>query len=133
MGDASRHVSRPRYCLSSRYRAAGREETMRQPDRARIAVLLAAATMVALGVAFIWLHIASPSDGARIDPNQQPWRSHGVAVTVLRAQSDGLRSGDVVTAIDGRSLQSWAQALANPASSRPQWQEGQTVNYSIVR
>src|SRR6185312_2225937 len=102
--------------------SAGREWTMRQPDRARIAVLLAAAAMVALGVAFVWLHITSPSDGARIDPNQQPWRSNGVAVTVLRAQSGGLRSGDVVTAVEGKSLESWAQALANPATPRPQWQ-----------
>ncbi|HEU4783494.1 MAG TPA: histidine kinase, partial [Ktedonobacterales bacterium] len=106
---------------------------MRQPDRARIAVLLAAAAMVALGVAFVWLHIASPSDGARIDPNQQPWRSHGVAVTVLRAQSDGLRSGDVVTAIDGQRLESLAQTLANPATPRPQWQIGQVITYSIIR
>ncbi len=56
---------------------------MRQPNRARVAVLLATAAMVALGVAFVWLHIASPSDGARIDPNQQPWRANGVAVTRL--------------------------------------------------
>lgn len=106
---------------------------MRQPDSARIAVLLAAATMVALGVAFVWLHIASPSDGARIDPNQQPWRSHGVAVTVLRAQSGGLRSGDVVTAIDGQSLESWAYALIDPSAGRPDWRVGQVVTYTVER
>lgn len=106
---------------------------MRQPDRARIAVLLAAATMIALGVAFVWLHIASPSDGARIDPHQQPWRSHGVAVTVLRAPSDGLRSGDVVTAIDGQSLESWAYALIDPAGGRPDWRVGQVVTYTVER
>jgi len=106
---------------------------MRQPDRARVAVLLAAAAMVALGVAFVWLHLASPSDGARIDPNQQPWRLNGVMVTSLRPQPDGLRTGDVVVAIDGKSLESWAQALANPATPRPQWQIGQVVTYSIIR
>ncbi len=106
---------------------------MRQPDRARIAVLLAAATMVALGVAFVWLHIASPSDGARIDPHQQPWRSHGVAVTVLRAQSGGLRSGDVVTAIDGQSLETWAYALIDLSAGRPDWRVGQVVTYTVER
>ncbi len=106
---------------------------MRQPDRARVAVLLAAAAMVALGVAFLWLHFDSPSDGARIDPNRQPWRPNGVMVTSLRPQPDSLRSGDVVVAIDGKSLESWAQALANPATPRPQWQIGQVVTYSIIR
>ncbi len=106
---------------------------MRQPDRARVIVLLAAAAMVALGVAFVWLHIASPSDGARVDPNQRPWHSNGVAVTVLRAQPGGLRSGDIVTAIDGKSLESWAYALVNPSASRPDWRFGQVVTYTVER
>src|SRR6185312_9283895 len=113
--------------------SAGREWTMRQPDRARVAVLLAAAAMVALGVAFVWLHLASPSDGARIDPNRQPWRENGVMVTSLRSQPGSLRTGDVVVAIDGKSLESWAQALANPTTLRPEWQVGQVVTYSIIR
>ena len=106
---------------------------MRQHNRARVAVLLATAAMVALGVAFVWLHIASPSDGARIDLNQQPWRANGVAVTVLRDQPDGLRSGDIVVAVDGKSLESWAYALTDPSINRPQWHVGQIVTYTVER
>jgi signal transduction histidine kinase len=106
---------------------------MYQRDRARIAVLLATAAMVALGVAFVWLHLASPSDGARLDPNQHTWRSHGVAVTVLRSQLDGLRTGDVVVAVDGTSVESWAQALTNPTATRPQWHTGQVLTYTVER
>jgi signal transduction histidine kinase len=114
---------------------------MRQPDhpsdhpsdRARIAVLLTAAFMVALGVAFVWLHLASPSDGARIEPNQRSWRSNGVAVTVLHTQPSGLRSGDVVIAVDGQGINSWARALADPTAQRPQWRTGQVVTYTVAR
>jgi len=106
---------------------------MYQRDRVRVAVLLASAAMVALGVAFVWLHLASPSDGARLNPNQHTWRSHGVAVTVLRAQPDGLRTGDVVVAVDGKSVESWAQALTNPTTARPHWHAGQVVTYTVER
>src|SRR5260370_38273645 len=108
-------------------------EPMYQRDRVRVAVLLASAAMVALGVAFVWLHLASPSDGARLDPNQHTWRAHGVAVTVLRAQPDGLRTGDVVVAVDGKSVESWAQALTNPTTARPYWHAGQVVTYTLDR
>src|SRR5262245_63565990 len=102
--------------------------------RTRLAVLLASAAMVALGVAFVALHLATPSDGARLDPGQQgAWRANGVAVTPLRAQPGGLRTGDVVVAVGGRSLEAWAQALLDPTLPRPQWHLGQTVTYTVVR
>ncbi len=106
---------------------------MRQPKRARLAILLTAATMVALGVAFVWLHLATPSDGARLDPGQPVWRPDGVVVTVLREQPGGLRTGDVVVAVDGTSLESWAQALDDPTASRPTWRYGQAVTYTVQR
>lgn len=106
---------------------------MRQRDRVRVAVLLASAAMVALGVAFVWLHIASPSDGARLDPGQAVWRSNGVVVSVLHTRPNSLRTGDIVVAVDGKSLESWAEALADPAIERPQWRVGQVVTYTVVR
>lgn len=109
---------------------------MSQPkhaERVRLAILLATAAMVALGVAFVWLHSASPSDGARLAPGQPVWRSNGVVLSLLHPQPAGLRTGDVVVAVDGRSLQSWAEALADPTAQRPQWQFGQVVTYAVVR
>src|SRR5215470_16113962 len=107
---------------------------MDQSKHARLAILLACAAMVALGVAFVWLHLATPSDGARLDPGQQvAWRPDGVVVTPLRTQPGGLRTGDVVVAVAGRSLESWAQALLDPSVGRPNWHVGQTVTYTVLR
>jgi signal transduction histidine kinase len=106
---------------------------MRQSDRGRVAALLTAVVMVTLGVAFVWLHLATPSDGARIEPHQFAWRSEGVVITVLRTQPHGLRTGDIVAAVDGKSLESWTQALANPVVQRPQLQPEQVVTYTVVR
>ena len=106
---------------------------MRYPERARLSILLASALMVALGVAFVWLQITTPSDGARLDPGQPAWRSNGVVVTPLREQSGGLRAGDVVVAVDSVSMKTWTQALLDPTVSRPHWRFGQTVTYSVLR
>jgi len=106
---------------------------MHRPDRARLAVLLAAASMVLLGVAFVWLHLTTPSDGARLEPGQPVWRLDGVVVTPLREQPGVLHAGDVVVAVDGRSLESWAQALLDPMAHRPTWRFGQRVTYTVVR
>ncbi|HET8906030.1 MAG TPA: histidine kinase [Ktedonobacterales bacterium] len=106
---------------------------MRHSDRARVATLLFAAAMIALGVAFVWLHLTTPSDGARIEPHPFVWRSSGVVISVLHPQRNGLRTGDIVTAVDGKSLESWGQALADPAMQRSQWQPGQVVTYTVIR
>ena len=106
---------------------------MRNLERARLSILLAASIMVALGAAFVWLQVAAPSDGARLAPGQPVWRSDGIVVTPLREQPGGLRAGDIVVAVDGVSIESWAQALADPTVARPQWRFGQTITYSVLR
>ena len=94
---------------------------MRYSEHARLSILFAATLMVTLGVAFVWLQITTPSDGARLDPGQPVWRPEGVVVTPLRERPGGLRAGDVVVALDGVSMESWAQALADPTAARPHW------------
>ena len=106
---------------------------MRYPECARLSILLASAFMVALGVAFVWLQLTTPSDGARLDPGQPAWQPDGVVVTTLREQPGGLHAGDVVVAVEGVSMGSWAQALLDPTVSRPHWRFGQTITYSILR
>jgi two-component system, NarL family, sensor kinase len=106
---------------------------MDQSKRTRLTVLLASAAMIALGIAFVWLHLATPSDGARLDPGQAVWRPNGVVVALLRPQPASLRPGDVIVAVAGRSMESWAQALLDPTVPRPQWHLGQTVMYTVVR
>ncbi len=105
----------------------------KQLDRSGVTVLLIAIGVLSLAVAFLWLHVATPSDGARLEPGQEVWRAEGVVVTPLRGESGGLKSGDVVIAAAGRNMESWAQALFDPRAPRPNWQFGQRVTYTVLR
>src|SRR6266851_4804259 len=128
---------------------------MQQPARTRFAVVTVALAAVLLGVAYLLLQLISPFDDARLEPGQSVWRPGGVVVTPLQDVPGGLRQGDIVVAVAGRSMESWAQALlqssttsptgwAQPGRSplpvgirsstpRPNWQFGQTVTYTVVR
>ncbi|MBI4338071.1 MAG: hypothetical protein HY683_09630 [Chloroflexi bacterium] len=56
-----------------------------------------------------------------------------MVVAPLREQPDGLQPGDLVIAVDGRSLESWARAIFALGEPRLQWKAGQTVTYTVVR
>jgi two-component system, NarL family, sensor kinase len=106
---------------------------MKRLDRASFRILLISIGVVLPAVAFLWLHLAGPSDGARLEPGQVVWRPDGVVVTPLQGQTNGLRPGDLVVAVNGTSLEFWARALVDPRIERPHWQFGQTVSYTVVR
>lgn len=95
--------------------------------------LLVALFSLSLVSAFIALRLNNPSDGARLEPNAAVWRPDGVIVTPLEEQLGGLRSGDRVVAIDGRTLEAWSGDLLAPNAARPRWQFGQVVTYTILR
>lgn len=99
--------------------------------RARFTTILLACGVIFLGVAFLLLHETGPSDGARLAPGQSVWQFDGVVVTPL--QPGGLRQGDVVVAVEGKSLESWARELFDPGSARPRWHVGQTITYTVLR
>ncbi|HEY7348627.1 MAG TPA: histidine kinase [Ktedonobacterales bacterium] len=101
--------------------------------RTRFAVASLALGSVLLGVAFLLLHLLTPFDDARLAPGLPDWRPDGVVVTPLQESPAGLRPGDVVVAVDGKSLESWAQALLDPGRARPNWRIGQTVTYTVLR
>ncbi len=106
---------------------------MKQLNAVSLRVVLIAIVVVLPAVAFLWLHLASPSDGARMEPGLAVWRSDGVVLTALGVQANGLRPGDVLVAVDGTSVESWAKRLFDLRVSRPQWHFDQTVTYTVVR
>ncbi|MFQ5923978.1 MAG: histidine kinase, partial [Anaerolineales bacterium] len=110
-------------------------DTRQRPplDRAGWIVVGVAALFLSLAGAFLLLHLVGPSDGARLDPGQPVWKPDGVVVTPLEEQSDGLRAGDVVVAVDGRGMESWAGALFELTTSRPTWQHGESITYTVLR
>ena len=75
--------------------------------RERWIVLIISGLALALGVAFVWLHMVNPSDGTLLEPGQQTWVPAGVVVTPLERHPGGLEPGDVLVAINGRSLPWW--------------------------
>ncbi len=104
-----------------------------QIDVGRWVVFGVAFLIVSLGVTFLWLHLVSPSDGARFEPGQPVWERSGLVVTPLIDDANGLRLGDTVTAVDGRSMESWAQDLFDLRTPRPRWELGDRVNYTVLR
>ena len=99
--------------------------------RARFTVIFLSSGVILLGVAFLLLHVTGPSDGARLAPGQSVWRADGVVVMPLNAGE--LQQGDVVVAIDGRSMEFWASELFRFDLARPQWHVGQTITYTVLR
>ncbi len=99
--------------------------------RSRFIFILLSCGAVLLGVAFLLLHVGGPSDGARLAPGQSVWRTDGVIVTPL--QPGELRQGDVVVAIEGKSMGEWARELFELRVVRPQWHIGQTITYTVIR
>ena len=106
---------------------------MKYLGRANLRVMFIAIGVILLFVAFIWLHLANPSDGMRLEPGQAVWRTNGVVVTPLQGQTNGLRAGDVLITVGGTSVESWARALFDPRIARPHRQFGQAVTYTVVR
>ncbi len=107
---------------------------MKSINRPAVLVLLVALLLWSLAGAFLGLHLVTPSDGTRLPPgNQSAWKPDGVLIIPLTDKPDGLREGDVVTAIDGQPLESYARMLFDLSAPRPQWHFGQTIEYSILR
>src|SRR5258708_38307433 len=69
--------------LSTRWRC----RRMQQTSRTRFVVVIVAITAVLLGVAFLLLHLFSPSEGARLAPGQPVLRPDGVIVTPIQDQT----------------------------------------------
>jgi signal transduction histidine kinase len=94
-------------------------KTTRRAQRRDPFVMLSIAVVIAalgIGTAFLWLRATLPSEPALISSDDWPWSAEGVAV---RSIGDGpFRDGDVIVAIDGRSLESWADSAVGTRSEQ---------------
>jgi hypothetical protein len=107
--------------------------TMKQIKHSLFATILGGIMAFLLSSTFIWLQVTSPSDGVRLEPGEPVWRPNGVVVTPLTTRASALQDDDLVTAIAGRGMDFWVQALFWPGMPRPQWHFGQVVTYTVVR
>jgi two-component system, NarL family, sensor kinase len=103
------------------------------PTIADGAALVLAALALGLAAAYFGLRAAGPFDGARLRLQEPFWRPDGVVVARPAPGPPGLREGDRVVAVEGRSLEAWAKDLFSPGAPHPRWRVGQTVTYTVVR
>jgi signal transduction histidine kinase len=97
----------------------------------RIATWLALAASLGAGLAFVAVRIATPSDGARVAFYGDAWTSAGILIAPIDQPAAGLRSGDLVQAVDGRPLDAWLGDALDPGAARPA--VGAPIPYAIER
>jgi len=105
---------------------------VRRRDRIRrIGAWLVLAGALGLAVAFTWQRATDPSDGARVSFYGNGWSSAGIVIAPIDAPAPGLESGDLVSAVDGRSMEAWLAEATNRQTQRPD--ATQPIPYAIVR
>jgi two-component system NarL family sensor kinase len=96
-------------------------------------ILAGALFAISFGAIFVGRHLALPSDGARLEPGGNAITSDGVILTPLHPDSSPLQVGDLVVAVDGVALETWARNLFSPNKGAPRRAAGDTLRYTVIR
>jgi hypothetical protein len=99
----------------------------------RIWLIGYAAFCLLLPAVFIRLHLAIPSDGARLSRQETIFSADGAVVSPYRQGSSLLKEGDVVMAVNGVNLLTWSQGLIHFGKDRQTWQERTSAQYTVQR
>ena len=97
----------------------------------RSALWLLLAVSLAAPVVFIWVRDHTPADGARISWYEDAWTADGVLIDPIDAPAAGLEDGDLVLAVDDRSIEAWLGAVTDPSVPRPN--PSLTMPYEVQR
>jgi signal transduction histidine kinase len=97
----------------------------------RTGVWLLAGLSLAAGLAFFAYRVTAPSDGAVVAFYADAWRADGVAVEPIGQPADGLRPGDVIASVAGRSIPDWLDHGLDLAIDRPSLQSGEKLSYGL--
>ena len=119
---------RPRYggYLPSSAATKQKEDEQTQVSDRPFHTYLPLIALVGLPLAYLGLHLVTPFTNGRLEPGTQAITARGVMVTPLDSDPVGLQAGDVVTGVNGRSLESW---LRQPGSLG---QVGETVSLTVL-
>ena len=85
----------------------------------RSALWLLLAVSLAAPIVFIWVRDHTPADGARISWYEDAWSSAGVLIDPIDAPAAGLEDGDLVLAVNNRSIESWLSVVTDQSVPRP--------------
>jgi len=97
----------------------------------RTALWLLLAVSLAAPLLFIWVRDHTPADGARISWYEDAWSAEGVLIDPIDAPAAGLEDGDVVLAVDDRSINEWLAVVADASVPRPH--PSLTMPYEVQR
>lgn len=98
-----------------------------------LSVSAGAGFLILLALAFLFLQLSLPYDDARLAPGSLALSNEGVRITPLKPQPGGLQAGDLVVAIDSRSVNDWAEDALRLSPRRQRWEIGQVVPYTVQR
>ena len=101
-----------------------------RPRRTAVWLLTGVAVVAALG--FLAWRVVGPSDGAIIPFYSEAWTAGGVGISGSSEPGSGLRPGDQITAVDGRSVSAWVDAAADPILDRSALASDR-VTYTVLR
>lgn len=97
-------------------------------------ILLATALVAILcGVIFVGRHVVRPADGARLEPGKPAITSAGLLLTPIQPQPGGLQTGDLLIAVEGREMESWAQNLFGQGEPAPDRSLDDALTYTVRR
>jgi signal transduction histidine kinase len=97
----------------------------------RSALWLLLAVSLAAPIVFIWVRDHTPADGARVSWYEDAWTAEGVLIDPIDAPAAGLEDGDLVLAVDDRSIEGWLAVVADPSVARPH--PSLTMPYEVRR
>jgi signal transduction histidine kinase len=95
------------------------------------AIWFALASSISLAIVFVCVRATTPSDGARISFYGDGWSRAGVRIAPIDAPAAGLQGGDLVVAVDDRSLEAWLADATDRTAARPAVAD--PMPYAIVR
>lgn len=85
----------------------------------RLATWLALIGAVGAALLFVWVRATTPSDGGRVAFYGEAWSTAGVVISPIDAPAAGLEDGDLIAAVNGRSLEAWLGDATDPSILRP--------------
>lgn len=122
-------TSLPRAAMATA--TASRPSTRPHADQA--AWLGAGAALLLVACAFVWVTLATPSDGARVSPGTVGFEDSGVRIAPIGPGTSPLHGGDLVVSVDARPMAAIVGDLFDPRAPRPARASGDVVVYGVVR
>jgi len=113
--------------------APARQRVQIDVDRAALSAL--AGVLLLVSVLFVVHRVDQPSDGSDVGGPGVAYGDAGVSVVPHRGAAGAapFLPGDQVTAIEGRTVEEWTEALVDPGALRPSLAAGDVLTYTVVR